>query len=307
MYRTILIGYDEQEESLDALALGRLLAAGEDTRIVIGNVHPFSPLPAPGHRSENAAVLLAEAPAGPPGTLALEHRVVLGRSPARGLHRLAGELDADLLVVGSSRYGALGRVLPGDVATAVLREAPCAVAVAPRGLYGKMPQRLRVIGVGYDGSYEARCALPIAARLTRDRGARLDVIGVVVPPGYHGARVGYGYDEFVSMLEVEMRERLDSALALVGNDVSTEARLLRGEPGSVLAAVSDELDLLVVGSRGHGPVRRALLGGVSARVMRLAACPVLVVPRGATQMPGRDDPVRGVTTEAEQPAGGAPR
>jgi len=36
---------------------------------------------------------------------------------------------------------------------------------------------------------------------------------------------------------------------------------------------------LVVGSRNHGPVRRALLGSVAAEVMRSATCPVLVVPR----------------------------
>ena len=41
------------------------------------------------------------------------------------------------------------------------------------------------------------------------------------------------------------------------------------------------LDLLVIGSRGYGPVRRTLLGGVSAEVTRTSACPVLVVPRGA--------------------------
>ncbi|HEX2411694.1 MAG TPA: universal stress protein [Solirubrobacteraceae bacterium] len=33
------------------------------------------------------------------------------------------------------------------------------------------------------------------------------------------------------------------------------------------------------GSRGHGPMRRVLLGGVSSRLMRRAACPVVVVPR----------------------------
>jgi nucleotide-binding universal stress UspA family protein len=49
----------------------------------------------------------------------------------------------------------------------------------------------------------------------------------------------------------------------------------------VLAERSRELDLLVVGSRGYGPVRQVLIGGVSAELMRRAACPVLIVPRSA--------------------------
>lgn len=51
-----------------------------------------------------------------------------------------------------------------------------------------------------------------------------------------------------------------------------------GDPAAVLAEHGVEADLLVVGSRGHGPLRRALLGGVSA-VTGAAPCPVIVVPR----------------------------
>jgi nucleotide-binding universal stress UspA family protein len=42
-----------------------------------------------------------------------------------------------------------------------------------------------------------------------------------------------------------------------------------------------EVDLLVCGSRGYGPMRRVLLGGVLRKLIRRAACPVVVVPRGA--------------------------
>lgn len=44
---------------------------------------------------------------------------------------------------------------------------------------------------------------------------------------------------------------------------------------------SHDLDILVIGSRGYGPLHAVLLGGVSGRVIRDAACPVIVVPRGA--------------------------
>ena len=49
----------------------------------------------------------------------------------------------------------------------------------------------------------------------------------------------------------------------------------------LLVERSHDLDLLVIGSRGYGPLHSVLLGGVSGRVIRDAACPVIVVPRGA--------------------------
>jgi nucleotide-binding universal stress UspA family protein len=52
-------------------------------------------------------------------------------------------------------------------------------------------------------------------------------------------------------------------------------------PADELVRRSGDLDLLVVGSRSHGPMRRLLLGSTSRRVVRDAKCPVLVLPRGA--------------------------
>jgi Universal stress protein family len=43
---------------------------------------------------------------------------------------------------------------------------------------------------------------------------------------------------------------------------------------------SGTLDLLVTGSRGYGPLRAVMVGGVTGRVMHDAACPVVVIPRG---------------------------
>jgi nucleotide-binding universal stress UspA family protein len=59
---------------------------------------------------------------------------------------------------------------------------------------------------------------------------------------------------------------------------SVESEILEGDPAQRLAESSTGLALLVLGSRGYGPVRSVLLGSVSADVARTAACPVLVVP-----------------------------
>jgi nucleotide-binding universal stress UspA family protein len=53
-----------------------------------------------------------------------------------------------------------------------------------------------------------------------------------------------------------------------------------GDPVQVLEAEGEgDLDLLVLGSRRFGPVRRVLPGSVSSELVRLAPCPVIVVPR----------------------------
>ena len=63
--------------------------------------------------------------------------------------------------------------------------------------------------------------------------------------------------------------------------MEASGRLLDGDAVGELAEASAELDLLVLGSRGYGPVRRVLFGSVSRALARYAACPVVVVPRGA--------------------------
>jgi nucleotide-binding universal stress UspA family protein len=52
------------------------------------------------------------------------------------------------------------------------------------------------------------------------------------------------------------------------------------DPADVLIRVSENLDLLICGSRGYGPLRAVLLGGVSRRLTAEARCPVIVLPRG---------------------------
>jgi nucleotide-binding universal stress UspA family protein len=63
--------------------------------------------------------------------------------------------------------------------------------------------------------------------------------------------------------------------------VRARGELLVGEVVDELSVVDEhDTDLLVCGSRSYGPVRRVLLGSVSAALVRQASVPVLVVPRG---------------------------
>ena len=76
------------------------------------------------------------------------------------------------------------------------------------------------------------------------------------------------------------RASLDEVVASFPGDVHVETAVVLGHPVGDLVRQSEDADLLVLGSRGYGPRRAVLLGGVSGRVVRKSACPVIVVPRG---------------------------
>jgi nucleotide-binding universal stress UspA family protein len=81
-------------------------------------------------------------------------------------------------------------------------------------------------------------------------------------------------------LEAQARADLAAALATLPPTLVAHAILVDDAPTRALADRSRDLDLLVVGSRGYGPTRSVLLGGVAGRLIRRAGCPVVVVPRG---------------------------
>jgi nucleotide-binding universal stress UspA family protein len=81
--------------------------------------------------------------------------------------------------------------------------------------------------------------------------------------------------------EQEMSDILDRAVESAPAGIVAERRRMSGDPAKLIAQAAEDFDLLVVGSRGYGPIRRTLVGGVAAKVMQIAPCPVLVLPRGA--------------------------
>lgn len=198
-------------------------------------------------------------------------------SVGSGLHQLAEDHDADLIVVGASRRSAVGRLLGGDDTQGSLGGAACAVAVAPRG-YALRPSSIATIGVAYDGGLESDTALGVARELAVRYGAAVRSLTVAWPttamawPGFPaGPRSAWGAMSFEDY-ERDASERLSW---LTGVD----AQVTVGPPGEELLALGDEVDLLVVGSRGHGPLRRLFLGTTSGYLARTARFPLLVLPR----------------------------
>ncbi len=296
-YRRIVLGFDGSDQAGDALALTRLLAGPTGAHVLVACAYPYQPLgPAAAPIGEFASAVreeadraLAAARAGlGDGAGTVETRPVPDSSPARALQHLAEDEDADLVVVGSTHRGRVGRVLIGAVPDRLLHGAPCAVAVSPLGFRDRAPAALRTIGVGIDDSAEAALALDAAAALAGATGARLRIAAAIGPPAGSSA-VHAGYDHVVVMraLRAQAEERVaEAARGLAGTEADTV--VLEGDAAATLLDLAEDLDLLVVGSRAYGPLARTLLGSVSQALVHDAPCPVLVVPRGIAQTPRPD-------------------
>ncbi len=109
-------------------------------------------------------------------------------------------------------------------------------------------------------------------------------------------------DQFEEAAVVELTRVLQEAIGLLATSgLAVEAELLRGRPATAIVEDAKlwQPDLIVVGSRGHGPVETAVLGSVSAAIVDHASCPVLVA-RG-------DHAARVILAEDGSPAGMAAR
>ena len=288
MYRKILVGHDLHSGGEDAVALGREIARATGGQLVVAGVFPIGVLPhgfeATWFEEEENVVREIQSAADDAGAKA---EVFPSSSPASGLHALAEETEAELVIVGSSKHSKLGLVLAGDVGLGLLHGAPCAVAIAPRGYAEQAHDELSTIVVGFDGSRESRLALEDAVELAGLSGATLKLVAVAQEPSIvygKGASMG-GYEELKVAVEEQTREQLDEALASIPASVTAEASVVAGDPGEKLAEAAAGGALLILGSRGYGPLRSVLLGSVSTALMRTAPCAVLIHPRGITNEP----------------------
>jgi nucleotide-binding universal stress UspA family protein len=241
MYRRILVGYDGGPGGRDALALARGLAAIEGAELVLVAALEYDPLATPADAYERA---VAEAEQ----RLAASAREVLGETPF-ALRSFGGAPAPLVLTEFAERERADVIVLGSTHREGLGRVLPG--SVGERLLHGGAPCAVLVAPSGFAG----RDRLEIAA------------IGV----GYDGRNEAGHAREVATALAADLGASVETITVAEGE----------GDPAEVLAARSRELDLLVVGSRGYGPVRQVLIGGVSAELMRRAACPVLIVPRSS--------------------------
>ncbi len=280
----VVVGYDEGEQSRDALVLGELVCEALGGKLVLAHVYPFDPrLRTLSYADERDAArraaeeLLSGAPLDRFRERNVERVALPASSPAHGLDQFARDRDAELIVLGSVHRAPMQRVYPGSVALKLLHGGPCPVAVAPRG-YASEPRELRTVVAAFDGNEEGRRAVLEAGRIAVAAGAQLRLVAVVDTFG--AMYIGLERGTVLDVVEHELRERVNHLLGELPAEACCEERLIRGPvTRTLLAEIAEGVDLLVMGSRGYGPLGSVLLGSVSNDLVQQAPCPVLVVPR----------------------------
>jgi nucleotide-binding universal stress UspA family protein len=173
---------------------------------------------------------------------------------------LADELEVGLIAIGSRGLGGVRRMLMGTVSDSVARHAHCPVMVV-RAQAVDFPTKILV---ATDRSREAELAATTAADLAKSTNAELHIVHV-------------GFEQKRDEAQKELEEEVD----MIGESGAKEiqAHLEFGRPDTAIIVLAEELGagLIVMGSRGLGGIRRALLGSISDSVVRHAHCPVLVV------------------------------
>jgi nucleotide-binding universal stress UspA family protein len=210
-------------------------------------------------------------------------RVVEG-DPRDEILRGADEWDADLVVLGSRGLGRVRDLLLGTVSIAVARHCLRPVLVVKDAA-----RPLRTALVALDGSEQALDALRFIAALPRSKELAVRLASVVEKTPFPATAPRIVHPQLkaaVEAIEGERRGMLEQALAAGRACLPTASPLEpipTGDPAEEILRLADEngADLIVVGARGLGTVKRLLLGSVSERVLRDARCPVLVVKRPA--------------------------
>jgi nucleotide-binding universal stress UspA family protein len=293
---SLVVGLDGREHDADALKLGSWLHAAFGYEIVLTHVNPPAP-PGPGmvelesiQRREGRALLAAAARRIPERA----ESVLVDPSPvAVGLAKVARERCATFVVLGSSHRGTLGRIVPGGVASQLLTRAPCAIAVAPLAYTHSVGDPVGHVGLAYDATGESDVALTAAATAAGRLGVALHIYYAM-----HAISPDPGWDDYRRHMRDLAQGILDQGLEQLPAGLQVTTRVLEGDVAEVIAqgASEDDVGLLFAGSRGYGPLREALLGGVGGELLRTARCPLVIIPRGSRR-----------TAVSEPLTGGSPR
>ncbi|MBO0608930.1 universal stress protein [Myceligenerans salitolerans] len=208
--------------------------------------------------------------------------------PADALLQAARD-GAGLVVVGTRGLGAAASLALGSVSSQVVPHAACPTVVVPSPADAGPDDGSVVVGV--DGSDHGEAALRFALREARRRSARLVAVHAyrattpTLPffdPGHTdvAAEADNRHAEAVARAESAVRQvvsRAAEASGTTGDEPEMTVRVEEGGAGDVLTELSRDAALVVVGTRGRGELRSALLGSVSHDVLSHARRPVAVV------------------------------
>lgn len=244
------------------------------------------PADTPAHRKEMEGQLRAFYRAEPP--IVVDYVVKPGHAPDEIL-RVADEVDADIVVVGTHGRGGFDRLICGSVAESVMRNSSRPVLVVRHPESSQAGAPVRMILHPTDFSTRSWPALGVARALARANHAQLALMHVAPAEVLTG---GTFYAPADLGSEREQLAELQGQTARAGLEGQVKARFCQGDPVTEILLAAEDLgcDLLVMGTHGRTGIGRLLMGSVAESVCRKAPCLTLIV---------KDAP--GATAEAEEP------
>ena len=212
-------------------------------------------------------------------------QVVTAEGPVVGeILRIAGELPADLIVMGTHGASGFERLLLGSVTEKVLRKAPCPVLTVPRLASPEAAQAVtfKTIVCAVDFSPASTRAFDYALSLAQEVGGRLVLVHALEwfaenPPHL---TEHFNVPEFRLILEQDARKQLEELVPEVARTWCTaEMIVAHGKASREVLRIAAErnADLIVLGVQGRGTIDVTLFGSTAQHVVRGATCPVLTV------------------------------
>ena len=219
-------------------------------------------------------------------------RLVTGRA-ASVIVDVAQEIGADIVILGARGHGAIERAFLGSVSAEVVDQTHCSVLVA------RTPSARRIL-IGTDGSDVATSAIAFVggSRLFESSTARVIYAVDVDPSWWMGFTPGDGafaVDPYVSVVDEGRvhgdRVTLAAATLLRSDGLDTSTVVHEGPAAAAIVqeARTWNADLVVVGTRGNGLMRRLLLGSTARSVLNHAAASVLIARRAVKAVPHTED------------------
>ncbi|MFC8502579.1 universal stress protein [Pedococcus sp. NPDC057267] len=252
-------------------ALPAVVVSDTDTPHVYGDTPPLT---LPHARCEAVGARVRDAHP----SLDVVVRVVPGADAAQTL--VEESRHAAVLALGARGLGALRGMVLGSVSKAVTEHAHTPVVVVRHAASTTVPHQRVVVGV--DGSEVSAPALRFAFEEAGRRGVGVTAVHTWQPDVRTPSTEWWPADP----IRGEADERAVASEALAGfreefPDVDVRVHVAEQDAVAELVKLSSGAGLLVVGSRGRGAVASAVLGSVSATVLRKAHCPVAVVHPGS--------------------------
>jgi nucleotide-binding universal stress UspA family protein len=154
---------------------------------------------------------------------------------------------------------------------------------------------ISTIVVALDGSEASDRTLPVLRQLAEPNGVRLEIVHVrEVLVGRAAGPLRVNEDELIERVKARAAELHQS-----GYDTHLHIeKTVGGQPAHVIADLAEQsgADLIITGTRGHGPVAGLVLGSVTMRLLHVAPCPVVVVPSTVAAEGGRPEASTVTTT-----------